>query len=132
MNIKQALIITMLLVAPLSWAQSEGDGYQSYVELKSFVTNFGEVPSGPLRFLKADVTLHLAEGGNRIDIEKHKAQIRNDLIFLFKSQKEPDLATVEAQTLLAQRALEIVQGALVEETGHPQVDDLFFTSLVIQ
>lgn len=130
MYIKRILCMWVLLLAPLSGVQAEG--YLNYVELQPFVTNFGEVPSGPLRFLKADVTLHMAEGGSRIDIEKHKAQIRNDLIFLFKSQKESDLATVEAQTLLAQRALRIVQEAMVEETGHPHVDDLFFTSLVIQ
>jgi len=129
MAIKRFLCILVLLVAPLSWGQALTN---PYVELEAFVTNFGEVQSGPLRFLKADVTLHIAEGGNRIDLEKHKAQIRNDLIFLFKSQKEADLATVEAQTVLAQRALEIVQQAMVKETGHPQVDDLFFTSLVIQ
>ncbi|TVQ68402.1 MAG: flagellar basal body-associated protein FliL [Oceanospirillales bacterium] len=129
MAIKRFLCILVLLVAPLSWGQALTN---PYVELEAFVTNFGEVQSGPLRFLKADVTLHIAEGGNRIDLEKHKAQIRNDLIFLFKSQKEADLATVEAQTVLAQRALQIVQQAMVKETGHPQVDDLFFTSLVIQ
>ena len=129
MVIKRFLWIVALLIAPLSWGQALTN---PYVELEAFVTNFGEVQSGPLRFLKADVTLHIAEGGNRIDLEKHKAQIRNDLIFLFKSQKESDLATVEAQTVLAQRALQIVQEAMVKETGHPQVDDLFFTSLVIQ
>lgn len=129
MVIKRFLWMVALLIAPLSWGQALTN---PYVELEAFVTNFGEVQSGPLRFLKADVTLHIAEGGNRIDLEKHKAQIRNDLIFLFKSQKEADLATVEAQTVLAQRALQIVQEAMVKETGHPQVDDLFFTSLVIQ
>ena len=129
MAIKRFLWVVALLIAPLSWGQALTN---PYVELEAFVTNFGEVQSGPLRFLKADVTLHIAEGGNRIDLEKHKAQIRNDLIFLFKSQKEADLATVEAQTVLAQRALQIVQEAMVKETGHPQVDDLFFTSLVIQ
>ncbi|WP_151671214.1 flagellar basal body-associated FliL family protein [Nitrincola schmidtii] len=129
MAIKRFLWMVALLIAPLSWGQALSN---PYVELEAFVTNFGEVQSGPLRFLKADVTLHIAEGGNRIDLEKHKAQIRNDLIFLFKSQKEADLATVEAQTVLAQRALQIVQEAMVKETGHPQVDDLFFTSLVIQ
>lgn len=129
MAIKRFLWMVALLIAPLSWGQALSN---PYVELEAFVTNFGEVQSGPLRFLKADVTLHIAEGGNRIDLEKHKAQIRNDLIFLFKSQKEADLGTVEAQTVLAQRALQIVQEAMVKETGHPQVDDLFFTSLVIQ
>ncbi|WP_225307495.1 flagellar basal body-associated FliL family protein [Nitrincola iocasae] len=130
MVIKRVLLMLVLVIMPPSLVQSEE--YLNYIELESFVTNFGEVPSGPLRFMKADVTLHLADGGSRIDVEKHQAHIRNDLIFLFMEQKEPDLATVEAQTLLAQKALRIVQQILVDETDHPQVDDLFFTSLVIQ
>lgn len=128
--IKRVLLMLVLVALPSSWLQAEE--YLNYIELQSFVTNFGEVQTGPLRFMKADVTLHLAPGGSRIDVEKHKAHIRNDLIFLFKEQKEADLATVEAQTVLAQRALRVVQQILVDETGHPQVDDLFFTSLVIQ
>ncbi|MCD8513020.1 MAG: flagellar basal body-associated FliL family protein [Nitrincola sp.] len=128
--IKRFVSILVLLLLPMFGAQAQVNN--PYVELEAFVTNFGEVQTGPLRFLKAEVTLHIAEGGNRIDLEKHKAQIRNDLIFLFKSQRESDLATVEAQTVLAQRALRIVQEAMTKETGHPQVDDLFFTSLVIQ
>lgn len=128
--IKRFVSILVLLLLPMFGAQAQVNN--PYVELDAFVTNFGEVQTGPLRFLKAEVTLHIAEGGNRIDLEKHKAQIRNDLIFLFKSQRESDLATVEAQTVLAQRALRIVQEAMTKETGHPQVDDLFFTSLVIQ
>ncbi|MFN3882169.1 MAG: flagellar basal body-associated protein FliL [Nitrincola lacisaponensis] len=127
---KRVLLMLVLVVFPPSWVQAEE--YLNYIELQSFVTNFGEVQTGPLRFMKADVTLHLAPGGSRIDVEKHKAHIRNDLIFLFKAQKEADLATVEAQMLLAQRALRVVQQVLVDETGHPHVDDLFFTSLVIQ
>ena len=128
--IKRLASILVLLLLPMFNVQAQVNN--PYVELDAFVTNFGEVQTGPLRFLKAEVTLHIAEGGNRIDLEKHKAQIRNDLIFLFKSQRESDLATVEAQTVLAQRALRIVQEAMTKETGHPQVDDLFFTSLVIQ
>lgn len=124
------LFFLLIFCLPMSMVHAEVNN--PYVELQAFVTNFGEVESGPLRFMKAEVTLHVAEGGNRIDIEKHKAQVRNDLIFLFKSQKESDVATVEAQTVLAQRALQVVQDALRAETGHPQVDDLFFTSLVIQ
>lgn len=128
--LKRFMAIFVLLLASITAVHAQVSN--PYLELEAFVTNFGEVQSGPLRFLKAEVTLHVAEGGNRIDLEKHKAQIRNDLIFLFKSQKESDLATVEAQTVLAQRALKAVQDAMTKETGHPQVDDLFFTSLVIQ
>ncbi|KAA0876178.1 flagellar basal body-associated FliL family protein [Nitrincola tapanii] len=106
--------------------------YANYVELKSFVTNFGEVQRGPLRFVKAEITLQIAPNGSRHDVDAHMAHIRNDLNFLLNEQMEEDLASVEAQAVLAQKALRVVQDILIAETGSAQVDDLFFTSLVIQ
>jgi len=124
------LILCALLVKASGVAAQQPD-YLNYIELKSFVTNFGP-NTGPMRFMKAEVTLQLAENGSHTDVSKHIPQIRNDLVFLFNEQQESDLATIEAQAILAQRALIAVQSLLIEETGRPQVNDLFFTSLVIQ
>lgn len=128
-NIYRGLFIFLITCFPaFTYAQS----YTNYIEMKAFVTNFGEVETGPLRFMKAEVTLQTNTESNRLDIEKHMSHVRNDLIFLFKSQNEANLATIEAQNVLATKALEVVQTIYQQETGLPQVEDLFFTSLVIQ
>lgn len=58
--------------------------------------------------------------------------IRNDLVFLLSAQTDADVATVEAQQTLAKKGLQLVQKLLVEEEGEAMVNDLFFTSFVVQ
>ena len=53
-------------------------------------------------------------------------------MFLFAEQTEADVKGVTAQTTLAGKALDVVQKAMIAETGEPQASDLFFTSFVIQ
>lgn len=128
MRLRLLLALTLILCV----GQVQAQEYPGYVELKPFTTNFGQVQSGPLRFVKAEVTLQVAENGSRLDVDKHLPHIRNELVFLFLEQGERDLSTIESQSLLAQKALNSVQRLLIEETGAPQVSDLFFTSLVAQ
>jgi len=108
----------------------EGTAYVGYIELKPFVTNFDG--GDRLRFLKAEVTVQVDQEIAHHYINSHKAQIRNDLLFLFAEQTEQDVKGVAAQTTLAGKALDVVQKAMIAETGEPQAADLFFTSFVIQ
>jgi len=108
----------------------EGIAYVGYIELKPFVTNFDG--GDRLRFLKAEVTVQVDQEIAHHYINSHKAQIRNDLLFLFAEQTEQDVKGVAAQTTLAGKALDVVQKAMIAETGEPQAADLFFTSFVIQ
>ena len=114
-------------------ATAEGEeeaAYVGYIELKPFVTNFDG--GDQLRFLKAEVTVQVDQEIAHHYINSHKAQIRNDLLFLFAEQTEQDVKGVAAQTTLAGKALDVVQKAMIAETGEPQAADLFFTSFVIQ
>lgn len=104
--------------------------YISYIELKPFVTNFGTPDE--VHFLKAEVTLQVSSEEAHHAVNAHKAQIRNDLVFLFSAQNEDSLRTVAAQEMLAGEALKVVQDMLLEEEGEAFVSDLFFTSLVTQ
>ena len=118
---------------PLAQAADEGSnkgGYVGYVELKPFVTNYGSASN--VRYLKAEVTLQVDSEAAHHAVNAHRAQIRNDLVFLFSAQSEDSLGTVAAQELLAGKALKVVQDMLIEEEGEPFVSDLFFTSFVTQ
>lgn len=128
--------LVLILATTFAWcghAVAEGESeaaYVGYIELKPFVTNFDG--GDRLRFLKAEVTLQVDEEIANHYINSHKAQIRNDLLFLFAEQTEKDVKGVAAQTTLAGKALDVVQKAMIAETGEPQASDLFFTSFVIQ
>lgn len=127
------LLLLTCLAAGSVWAAEDKGGdepYIGYIELKPFVTNFDG--GDKLRFLKAEVTIQVDSSEAHHHINAHKAQIRNDLIFLFAEQKETDVKGVIAQQNLAAKALEIVQQTMRSETNKPQASDVFFTSFVIQ
>lgn len=128
-----ALFVTLLAAVclPLQAADGEqGDSYVGYIELKPFVTNFGTPDN--VRFLKAEVTLQVSSEEAHHAVNAHKAQLRNDLVFLFSAQDDSSLESVAAQERLAGEALQVVQKVMIQETGEPLVSDLFFTSLVTQ
>jgi flagellar FliL protein len=127
-------IVLLSLWLPAAWAADEeapvASDYVGYVELKPFVANFwGE---GKARFLKCEVTIQVGSEDASYAINHHMANVRNDLVFLFSAQTEADLVTVEAQKILANKGLALIQKLLVEEEGEGMVTDLFFTSFVIQ
>ncbi|MBS99211.1 MAG: flagellar basal body-associated protein FliL [Oceanospirillaceae bacterium] len=126
------LVVWLGLIAPVAQATEENtqEQYISYIELKPFVSNFGSADD--LRFLKAEVTIQVNSSAAHHAVNAHKAQIRNDLVFLFSAQTDESVGTVAAQQVLAGKALELIQKTLMEEEGESYVSDLFFTSLVIQ
>lgn len=124
-------LATLFSLSNLARAEGEeATDYVGYIELKPFVTNFDG--GDRLRFLKAEVTVQVDQAVAHHYINSHKAQIRNDLLFLFAEQTEQDVKGVVAQSTLAGKALDVVQKAMIAETGEPQASDLFFTSFVIQ
>jgi len=130
---KSKLLALLLLVASISLpaqAEKTAEDYINYIELKPFVTNYGG--PGPVRFLKAEVTIQVDDPAAHHAVNAHIAHIRNDLVFLFSGVTEEDLGTIAAQQILAEQALQAVQQLLKEETGSTHVADLFFTSFVTQ
>ncbi|MBV0933951.1 flagellar basal body-associated FliL family protein [Marinobacterium weihaiense] len=124
----------LLMLAALGSLPAQADetpeDYINYIELKPFVTNFGG--PGPVRFLKAEVTVQVDDPAAHHAVNAHMAHIRNDLVFLFSAVEEEEVGSVAAQQLLAEEALQAVQRLLKEETGQTHVADLFFTSFVTQ
>lgn len=130
---KSKMLAILLLISSISLpvqAEKDTENYINYIELKPFVTNYGGL--GPVRFLKAEVTIQVDTPAAHHAVNAHIAHIRNDLVFLFSAVSEEDLGSIAAQQVLAERALQAVQQLLKEETGNTHVADLFFTSFVTQ
>lgn len=84
------------------------------------------------RFLQ--VTVELMARNNEViaAVEKHRPLLRNNLLLLFSSQTVESIATQEGKEALRGAALKEVQ-AVLENLGEPAaVEDLYFTSLVVQ
>lgn len=66
------------------------------------------------------------------DLEKHKPLIRNNLLVLFGQQKSVELRAPEGKEQLQKSALEAVQTVVNEHGSGGEVDNVFFTSFVMQ
>ena len=66
------------------------------------------------------------------DVEKHKPLIRNDLVVLFGKQQSAELRTAEGKTKLQLAALEVVQSVINKNGSGGEVDNIFFTTFVMQ
>ena len=136
---------TMYFTGALTSAQAKtnpasADGHKEKAEAKKeaiykaleppFVVNIqGDENT---RFLQIAVEV-MARDQDVIDaVEKHDAQIRNDLILLFSSQTSAALSNREGKEKLRDEGLKTIQKILKDETGQPGVEKIYFTSMVMQ
>ena len=100
-----------------------------YVERNpAFVTNY---QSHKMGYLKADVTLQVKGGLTADAISRHKPAIRHHLVMLFSSQSEEALSTMEGKQMLKEAALNELINALQEEGEAADVQDVLFTSFIV-
>lgn len=134
-TLKRLLICSSLMLFTVSvWAEDEEAAVPQvlYLDLApAFVTNFATNEGKKLNFIKVDVSVR-AKSQQAIDLVKaHDALVRHQLVMLLSRQTEASLAG-SGQELIRQEGLKLVQAALETETGSSQIDDLLFTSFVVQ
>ncbi|MFT4564442.1 MAG: flagellar FliL protein [Gammaproteobacteria bacterium] len=113
-------------------AEAEPIAESFYVALEpAFVVNFQD-KSNKTKFLKAELNVVTIDDEVPDAIAKHMPAIRNNLILLFSRQIYEDLLPHDGKEALRAEALSQVQAVIEKQTGKPGVDDLFFTSFVMQ
>ena len=102
-----------------------------YVSLNPpFVVNFED--QSLVRFLQVTVEVMTRDPAMVAEIEHHMPRIRNSLVLLFSSQNYQTLSTREGKVQIRKQALTEVQSILKERTGKPGVEEIYFTSFVMQ
>lgn len=102
-----------------------------YIPLKPpFVVNYGG--AGRLKFIKADLTVRLADSDAANAVRHHMPYIRNNIVLLLSAQTDESISSQEGKEALRQEALREVRGILRSEEGRDGVVDLYFTSFIIQ
>lgn len=103
----------------------------NYIPLDpAFVVNFGD--QSEVRFLQVTIELGTRDSAMVDQVKEHRPAIRNNLVMLFSSQDPMALNTREGKEKLRAETLAEVQKVLQEETGEPGVENVFFTSFVMQ
>jgi len=106
-------------------------GSPAYVDLKPpFTVNLG--PQDPVGFLQISLQALTYNDEVAADLEKHKPLIRNNLVLLFGRQKSVELRDPEGKEKLQESALETVQQVINQYGSGGEVDNIFFTSFVMQ
>jgi len=108
---------------------SRGDA--SYVELKpAFTVNLA--PEDPVGFLQISMQVLTFNDDVADELKKHKPLIRNNLLVLFGKQSSAELRAPEGKERLQKSALETVQSVINKYGSGGEVDNVFFTSFVMQ
>ncbi|MCC7410880.1 MAG: flagellar basal body-associated FliL family protein [Gammaproteobacteria bacterium] len=97
----------------------------------AFVVNF-QAGNSRARFLKVELDGSTrTEHGDEI-IKRHSPALRNALVMLLSRQTYEDLMAPEGKQRLRAEVLAELQRVLTEQTGAAVVDDVYFTSFVMQ
>ncbi|WP_426415659.1 flagellar basal body-associated FliL family protein [Aestuariirhabdus sp. LZHN29] len=124
------LLLLPLWLGTTVWAAEEEVQKEpaQYITLKpSFVASMGA-----RSYLKADISLR-ARGDDTVkQIDHHMPLVRDGLVLLFSAQTFADVEGAAGREQLRQSALQMLQQLLTQETGKPLVEDLLFTSFVVQ
>lgn len=135
-GISTAVTLTLLGGDEASEEASEAEaampqkGDASYIELKPFTVNLD--PQDPVGFLQVQIQILTYYSNVAADLEKHRPLIRNNLTLLFGQQKSADLRSPEGKQLLQQNVLESVQQIINKYGSGGEVDNVFFTTFVMQ
>lgn len=115
----------------------EGEGEEApaealYVPLDpAFVVNFHD-EKNRRKLMKVELNAVTRDPGVQEAITKHMPMIRNALVLLFSRQVYEELLPHEGKESLRAKALEEVKLVLDREYGSSEVEDILFTSFVMQ
>jgi flagellar FliL protein len=96
-----------------------------------FVVSFND-ENDDTRFLQLTLQAMARDERTIEAIKTHAPAIRNAFLFLISGYKVEELATLEGKEKLRAAMLESANEIMEKNTGEPGIEELYFTSLVIQ
>ena len=99
-----------------------------YLALETFTVNLQDGE----RYMQVDVTLQVADQAQADAIKLHMPRVRSRLLALLSSKHAEALTTAADKQVLAQEILAQVKLPFDAKAKPQQVDDVLFTSFVIQ
>ncbi len=128
------MLLYAVLSASVAFAEDEAPPVPQvqYFDIEpAFVANFG-VSKSKLKFVKANVAVRATSDGAIDALVSHEPRVRHEIVMLLSRQNDESMVSSQGQEEIRAEALQLVQAVLEEETGSPQIDDLLFTTFVVQ
>ncbi len=112
-------------------AAADPDQPPIYVDLDPPITVALE-HDGEVGYLQAKMDFLVRDPKAEELLRTHTPAIRNALVFLFSSQKYDDLRSEQGKEQLRKQTLEAVRKTLKELGVNVRIEDVFFTSFIMQ
>lgn len=88
--------------------------------------------NGTTRYFQTTVEVLTRDPTVEAALKRHLPIVRNALVMLFSSKDAKDLASMEGKEQLRAEALATLKNVLESETGKADIEQVFFTSFVMQ
>lgn len=124
-----SLLLSMFLIFISSSARAE----ERYIALEpEFVVNYGNGMDTKIRYVAVNITLKARSDLASIDVIQHSDALRHAIIMTLSKQSVDTMHSAEAQGAMRNQLLDAVQDVMLEETGDTLIDQVLFTSFVLQ
>ena len=128
-----ALALVLILTSNAVMGASTGSGSDSgmYVGIpEPMIVNV--LSHDSIHFLQVTAEFKLKDANMAEVVELHMAPIKHHLMMMLSEKKFYELQSVEGKRKLREEALELIQQVLKERTGDTTIENIFFTSLMVQ
>jgi flagellar FliL protein len=103
-----------------------------YVPLEPPLLASFEDASGGTRYLQMSIQAMGRDQKAMDAVRQHAPAIRNAYLFLMSNMRYEDIATLAGKEQLRAEMREEAQAILIRNTGEPGVEEIYFTSFVVQ
>lgn len=87
---------------------------------------------GRQRLMQAEITLLTREPDVIAAVESHMPMVRNALVLLMSGQSYEEMQTAEGKELLRVQCVQELQRLMQKEIGKPGIEEVLFTSIIVQ
>jgi flagellar FliL protein len=124
------IVILSFLVCSVETAAEDGI---KYVRLtKAMVLNYGEPSLNRLKYLKVAVDVRVSNADAADLVEYHSPALVDALVQVFTSSEAEMVKTGIGKEEIRQKALQELQTVMTSEEGDQIIEDLLFSTFVVQ
>lgn len=126
------LLLALFTLVLSCQANAAEDGIK-YVRLTTgMVLNYGEPSLNRLKYIKVAVDVRVPNAGSADMVEYHSPALIDALVRVFTASEEEVVKSAHGKEELRQTALKELQAVMLSEEGDQVIEDLLFSSFVVQ
>jgi len=126
-----AVLILFFILATANHALASGSSGTPYFEIQTpFVVNLAG--TGSLSFLQVNAQLKVKNEQIKELLYVHLPAIQHTVMLILSEQTAADIKTVAGKQKLREKTLKEIQDFLVIQIGDSAIDDIYFTTFIVQ